>query len=104
MRRIAVCPGSFDPITLGHLDIISRTAKMFDKVLVVVMSNYRKPRGTFTVAERMDFIKRCTADMPNVIVAIHGLLRNMLKAARHRNSKGTQGCVRFEDEFKQAYK
>lgn len=104
MRRIAVCPGSFDPITLGHLDIISRTAKMFDKVLVVVMSNYRKPKGTFTVAERMDFIKRCTADMPNVIVdSYDGLLAEYVESrGAIAIVKGLRAVSDFEDEFKQA--
>ena len=46
--KIAVCPGSFDPITNGHLEIIRRASRMFDKVIVVVMSNYFKKTGAFT--------------------------------------------------------
>jgi cytidyltransferase-like protein len=50
--KIAICPGSFDPITIGHLDIIRRAAKLFDKVIVVVMVNYHKKTSTFTAEER----------------------------------------------------
>ncbi len=72
---IAVCPGSFDPITVGHLNIISRTAKLFDQVIVVVMINRKKPSGVFTPEERVDFIRRSTADIPNVTVDFYdGLL------------------------------
>ena len=73
--KIALCPGSFDPVTIGHVDIISRTAKMFDKVIVVVMTNYHKPDRSFSSEERVDFLKRCTANMENVeIEAYTGLL------------------------------
>ena len=48
--RIAVCPGSFDPVTLGHLDIIRRSSKLFDKVIVVVMVNYHKKDSSYTAA------------------------------------------------------
>ena len=57
-KTIAICPGSFDPITKGHLDIISRSAKMFDKVIVVVMSNVYKTNSTFTIEQRIDMIKK----------------------------------------------
>ena len=68
-------PGSFDPITIGHLNIISRTAKMFSKVIVVVLMNSKKSGGLFSPDERVEFIKRCTADMPNVEVDFYdGLL------------------------------
>ena len=55
--KIAVCPGSFDPITLGHLDIIERASELFDKVIVLVMSNSAK-RCAFTVNERIELIKK----------------------------------------------
>ena len=61
MTSIAICPGSFDPITIGHLNIISRAAKLFDKVIVVVMVNSRKNNGMFTPEERIDFIRRSTS-------------------------------------------
>ncbi|ART21384.1 pantetheine-phosphate adenylyltransferase [Corynebacterium striatum] len=53
----AVCPGSFDPITLGHVDIINRAAAMFDEVTVLVTANPDKPSGLFSVEERVDFIR-----------------------------------------------
>lgn len=65
MSKTAICPGSFDPITGGHLDIIRRSAKLFDRVIVVVMSNYRKVNNScFSVEERMELIRRCTKDLP----------------------------------------
>jgi len=80
MNSIAICPGSFDPITIGHLNIISRTAKMFNKVIVVVLMNSKKSGGLFTPDERVEFIRRCTADIPNVerkpILIIKYLKRN----------------------------
>ena len=58
--RIAVCPGSFDPITNGHLDIITRAAKLFDRVIVCVLKNPAKT-GSFSVEERLDLIRRSCA-------------------------------------------
>ena len=73
-ERIAVCPGSFDPITLGHLDIIRRAAAMFDKLIVVVMTNPAK-KCAFTSEERRELIKKSVADIPNVEVDCYdGLL------------------------------
>lgn len=70
----AVCPGSFDPVTLGHLDIIGRTAGLFDTVTVAVLVNPGK-QGLFTVAERQELLAEATADLPNVRVdAFRGLL------------------------------
>ena len=62
---IAVYPGSFDPITLGHLNIIRRTASVFDELLVCVMDNSAK-NPVFSIEERVDFIKRTVARFPNV--------------------------------------
>jgi pantetheine-phosphate adenylyltransferase len=73
MRR-AVCPGSYDPVTNGHLDIIGRAAALFDEVVVAVLVNKSK-RGTFTVEERMAMLSEVTADLPNVRVdSWYGLL------------------------------
>ncbi|WP_323451037.1 pantetheine-phosphate adenylyltransferase [Streptomyces yaizuensis] len=73
MRR-AVCPGSFDPITNGHLDIIARAAKLYDEVYVAVMINQSK-KGLFTTDERMDLIREVTSPYGNVVVeSHHGLL------------------------------
>ena len=102
--KTAIYPGSFDPITNGHLDIIRRSAAMFDKVTVTVMVNPRKQGGLFTPLERMDFIKRCVADMPNVEVEYSdGLLAQY---AKEKNAtaviKGLRAVSDFEDEFQQA--
>ncbi|MEI2621541.1 MAG: pantetheine-phosphate adenylyltransferase [Candidatus Nanopelagicales bacterium] len=73
MRR-AVCPGSFDPVTNGHLDIIRRASKLFDEVVVAVLIN-KKKQSMFTVDERIELLQEVTADCPNVRVdAFHGLL------------------------------
>ena len=72
--RRAVCPGSFDPITNGHLDIIARASRLYDVVHVVVMINQSK-KGMFTVDERIELIGEVTAEFGNVQVeAYHGLL------------------------------
>ena len=72
--RIGICPGSFDPVTLGHMDIISRACKIFDKVIVAVPVNPDK-RASFTVEERMEMLRTVTADMENVEVdCVRGLL------------------------------
>ena len=64
MRRVA-CPGSFDPVTNGHLDIIRRAARLHDEVLVVVGANLAK-EGLFTVEERLGMLREVTSDLPNV--------------------------------------
>ena len=104
MASIAVCPGSFDPVTVGHLNIISRTAKLFDKVIVVVMINTKKASGMFTPEERVDFIKRCTAELPNVEVDFYdGLLADyVVKKGASAIVKGLRVLSDYEDEFKQA--
>lgn len=105
MSKTAICPGSFDPVTDGHLDIIKRSSKLFDKVIVVVMSNYRKANtATFTVEERMELLRRCTKDLKNVEVDCDfGLLAEY---ARKKNAdvivKGLRAVSDFEDEFQQA--
>ncbi len=104
MGRTVICPGSFDPLTIGHLDIIKRTSKLFDNVIVVVMRNYNKNSGSFTVEERVDFIKRCTKDIKNVTVESHlGLLADY---AREKGAcavvKGLRAISDYDDEFRQA--
>ena len=77
--RRAVCPGSFDPITNGHLDIIARASKLYDVVHVAVMINQSK-QGLFTVEERMDLIRQVTGEYGNVVVeSHHGLLVDFCK-------------------------
>ncbi|WP_462409165.1 pantetheine-phosphate adenylyltransferase [Neobacillus sp. Marseille-QA0830] len=80
MASIAVCPGSFDPITYGHLDIIRRGSKVFEKVYVVLLNNSAK-NPLFTVEERIHLIQEATKDIPNVSVdTFSGLLVDYAKS------------------------
>lgn len=82
MERIAVCPGSFDPITNGHLDIIARGSRIFDKVYVCILNNSKK-KSLFTVEERMELIKESTKEYGNVIVdSFNGLLVDYAKSIK----------------------
>jgi pantetheine-phosphate adenylyltransferase len=100
--RVAICPGSYDPVTNGHLDVISRAAKVFDQVVVGVVNNpVRKEKTLFTADERMKFIEDATADLGNVEV---GVMSNLLvEFARERNAtaviKGLRAISDFEYEF-----
>ncbi len=77
--RRAVCPGSFDPITNGHLDIVARASQLYDVVHVAVMINKSK-QGLFAVEERISLIERCTREYGNVVVeSFHGLLVDYCK-------------------------
>jgi pantetheine-phosphate adenylyltransferase len=79
MRR-AVCPGSFDPVTLGHLDIISRASAMYDEVTVAVLVN-KKKSSLYTVEERMQLLGEVTREYGNVVVdSFHGLLVDYCRA------------------------
>ena len=102
-KRIAICPGSFDCITMGHLDIISRAAAMFDEIIVVAMNNAQK-HYTFTPEERIDMIKKSTANIKNVTVDIYdGLLAEY--AAKKKACaiiKGLRAVSDFEYEFQMA--
>ena len=105
MSKTAICPGSFDPVTEGHLDIIKRSSKLFDKVIVVVMSNYRKANtATFTVEERMELIRRCTKDLPNVEIEHSDEL--LADYAKRKQCgvvvKGLRAVSDFEHEFQMA--
>ena len=79
MKRSAVCPGSFDPITYGHLDIIERASSLYDEVVVAVMINHSK-KSRFTVEERIALIEDVCRKFPNVRVdSWHGLLVDFCK-------------------------
>lgn len=101
--RLAICPGSFDPVTNGHLDVIQRAAGLFDRVVVLVAVNSEK-KPLFTAEERCDLLRRVTADIPNVEVATNdGLLADY---ARQKGAaaivKGLRAMSDFEYEFQMA--
>ena len=104
MGKTVVCPGSFDPLTIGHLDIITRSSKLFDKVIVVVMRNFNKDVGSFTTEERVDFIKRCTKNLGNVSVDTYaGLLADYVREKGvSAVVKGLRAISDYDDEFRQA--
>lgn len=101
--RIAVYPGSFDPITLGHLDVITRGVKVFDKIIVGVLVNVDK-NSLFNIEERVELIKRVTKDLPNVeVVSFEGLLIDFMKKYNsHVILKGLRAFSDFEYEFQMA--
>ena len=102
--KTVVCPGSFDPITFGHLDIIERSTKLFDKVIVVIMRNRNKDVGSFTVEERVNFIKCCTTHLDNVVIDKYdGLLTEYARKVKaDAVVKGLRAVSDFDDEFRQA--
>lgn len=104
MGKKVVCPGSFDPLTIGHLDIIKRSANLFDEVIVVVMRNLNKDVGSFTPEERVAFIKKCTKDLPNVKVDTYqGLLADYVREkGASAVVKGLRAISDYDDEFRQA--
>ena len=98
---IAICPGSFDPITLGHLNIIRRTSHIFDEVIVCVLNNASKPSTMFTAEERVDMIERSVKRYPNVRVDYYtGLLAEYASQFDHAVIvKGLRAASDFEYEF-----
>ncbi len=101
--KTVVCPGSFDPVTNGHLDIIERASALFDRVLVVVMVNAAK-NPLFTTEQRVDMLRRSTAHLPNVTVdSYDGLLASYAKQQGATVIvKGLRALSDFEYEFQMA--
>lgn len=102
-KLTAICPGSFDPVTCGHLDIITRAAKMVDRLIVVVASNGAK-HCSFTPEERVEMIKKCISSLDNVeVVHYDGLLADYA-AQRGAGAiiKGLRAMSDFEYEFQMA--
>ena len=101
---VAICPGSFDPITLGHLNIIRRASKIFDKVIVCVMCNSTKTSPMFTIEERTQMVEKSIERFPNVSVdTFSGLLTEYAK--KYENAvvvKGLRAASDFEYEFQMA--
>ena len=103
MEKIAICPGSFDPVTNGHIDIVRRASEMFDAVIVVVMTNFAK-QTHFSVKKRMEFLIKATEGMKNVRVDCYdGLLAEY--AREHGANiivKGLRAVSDFEYDFQMA--
>jgi pantetheine-phosphate adenylyltransferase len=96
--RIAVCPGSYDPITYGHLDVISRASVMFDELIVaVVNASVRKSKSLFAAEERCGFIERATAYLGNVRVETFETL--IVDFARERGAKAIVKGLRAISDF-----
>lgn len=103
MERIAVCPGSFDPVTLGHIDIITRAAALFDRVIVLVSKNIDK-HPVFSADERVELIKKAVPELENVEVeSFDGLLAEYVKEkGACAIVKGIRAMTDFENEFQMA--
>ena len=101
--RIAVCPGSFDPVTNGHLDVFVRAAAMADEVVVAVLINQTKA-GLFTIDERIEMLREVVADYPNIRVdSFHGLLVDFCQERGiHAIVKGLRAVSDFDYELQMA--
>lgn len=101
--RVAIYPGSFDPITNGHLDIITRGSRIFDKLIVGVLLNIDK-KGLFSIEERVELIKKVTKHLPNVeVICFNGLLVDLAKEYDAKVIlKGLRAVSDFEYEFQMA--
>ena len=101
-NRMAICPGTFDPVTLGHLDVIGRASAMFDQLVVgVVNLPWRKGNTLFSAEERVSFIRNATSDLPNISVEPFSTL--LVEFARQRGAmaivKGLRAISDFEYEL-----
>lgn len=101
--KSAIYPGSFDPITNGHLDVIERGAKIFDKIIVAVLINVEK-KGLFDIKERVELIKKATQGIENVeVISFEGLLIDLLKQKETNIIlKGLRTVMDFEYELQMA--
>jgi pantetheine-phosphate adenylyltransferase len=97
-NRIAICPGTYDPVTLGHLDVITRAAGMFDQLIVaVVNASVRKSSSLFSAEERVGFIEHATAHLDNVKVEPFSTL--LVHFARERGAKAIVKGLRAISDF-----
>jgi pantetheine-phosphate adenylyltransferase len=97
-NRIAVCPGSYDPVTFGHLDVITRASAMFDKVIIAVVNlPVRKGTTLFTAEERVQFVQNATRELPNVSVEPFRSL--VVDFARERGAKAIVKGLRAISDF-----
>ncbi len=104
MKNTAVYPGTFDPVTNGHLDIIKRASFMFDNVIVAVLINQSK-KPIFSVQERIEHLKECTKDIKNVqVTSFEGLLVDFMRANDAKVAiRGLRAVSDFEYEFQLAH-
>ena len=91
---IAICPGSFDPITLGHLNIIRRTSRIFDEVVVLVMVNSNKSTPMFSIEERLSMVSRAVERYPNVDKKINPDLETMFLTSSEKYTFLSSSVVR----------
>jgi pantetheine-phosphate adenylyltransferase len=97
-NRTAICPGTFDPITHGHLDVIGRASAMFDSVIVGVVNHpWRKGKTLFTAEERVQFVKNATGDLSNITVEPFSTL--LVEFARERGAKAIIKGLRAISDF-----
>jgi pantetheine-phosphate adenylyltransferase len=97
-NRTAICPGTFDPVTYGHLDVIGRASLMYDSVIVgVVNLPWRKGKTLFTAEERVRFLENATVDLPNVIIEPFSTL--LVEFARVRGAKAIVKGLRAISDF-----
>lgn len=103
MHNTVICPGSFDPVTLGHIDIITRASKMFDNVIVGVFVNGEK-NPAFSIEERVDLLLKTVGDIPNItVMSCDGLLANCAKElGASAVVRGLRAVSDFEYEFQMA--
>ncbi|MBL9139167.1 MAG: pantetheine-phosphate adenylyltransferase [Verrucomicrobiales bacterium] len=101
--RVAICPGSFDPITNGHLDVVQRASRLFDRVIVAVAASEAK-RPLFTLDERLDLVRKAVRHLPNVEAdAFSGLLVEYARTqSAHAVVRGLRAVSDFEFEFQLA--
>ncbi len=102
--NIALCPGTYDPVTIGHLDIISRCSGMFDEVVVAVVAESFRKTALFTPEERVVFLEESTQHLTNVrVVVMHNLVVDLAReVGAHVLVKGLRAMTDFEYEFQMA--
>ncbi len=102
----ALCPGSFDPVTLGHLDIIERSARHFDRVIVAVIRNPQKAQSLFSLEERQQMLKEATAHLPNIEIGFSPIKGLLVDFARDHGAdaivKGLRAISDFDYELQMA--